>query len=99
MAGEQRGQRDELDAGDGGAAQRLVPGADAELSAAQVHLLAARLREIRARQRAAAEADPAQRGAAELRVAQHAILEGHLIERAAAEVHRIELAAAERDPA
>lgn len=41
MAGEQRGQRDQLDAVDGGAAQRLIARGDAERGAAQVHVGAA----------------------------------------------------------
>jgi hypothetical protein len=99
VTGEQRGQRDQLDAVDGGAAQRLVPGSDAERRAAQVHLGTADLGEIGAGQRAAAEADPQQRGAAEIRVGQQAVLEPHVGDRGAAEVHRVQLAVAERDPA
>jgi hypothetical protein len=46
VVGEQRGERDELDAVDGGAAQRVVPGGDAEDGPAQVHVRARRLREV-----------------------------------------------------
>jgi hypothetical protein len=99
VVGQVRGQGDELDAVDGDAAQRLVPGGYAELGAPQVHLGAACLREVRTGQAAPAEADPEQRGATEVHVAQHAVLEGHVGEHGGAEVHRVELAVAERDAA
>src|SRR5271165_5860291 len=99
VAGDQRGQRDQLTAVDGDAAQRLVSRGDAERCPAQVHVGTAGLGEIRPGQRAVGEADPPQRGAAELRVAQQAVLERHVGERAAAEVHRVQLAVAEGNAA
>jgi hypothetical protein len=99
MTREQRGQRDQLDAVDGGTAQRLIPGGDAEPGAAQVHVGAGHLREVRPGQGAAGKADAQQPGAAELHVPQQAVLERHVGERAAAEVHRVELAVAESHPA
>src|SRR5579872_1011386 len=67
LAGQVRGQRHQLNAVDGGAAQRVESGRDAQRSTAQVYLLAGRLREVRAGQGAPGEADPLQGGAAEVR--------------------------------